>query len=48
VKTALERGFDLSKRQMNSVVNRVEQLCDLVNSEESIRVEDEDKDDLAG
>jgi hypothetical protein len=32
---------------VDGVVDRVEQLGDLVNAEESIRVEDEDQDDLA-
>jgi len=45
---ALEGGFSLSQRRVDGVVDRVEQLCDLVNAEESVRVEDEDQNDLAG
>lgn len=44
----LKGGFYLSQRYVNGAVDRVEQSCDLVNAEESVRVEDEDQNDLAG
>lgn len=43
---ALKGGFSFSQGGVDGVVDRVEQLCDLVNAEESVRVEDEVQNDL--
>ena len=41
-----ERGFSLSQRRVNGVVDRFEQLGDLMNAEERVSIEDEDQNDL--
>ena len=48
VEAALKGGFYLSNRGMNRVVDRIEQLDDLVNAEKGVSVEDERDDDLTG
>jgi len=47
VEVAFERGFYLSNRGMNRVVDRFEQLGDLVDAEECVGVEDDRNGNLA-
>ena len=45
---ALKGGFSLSQCRVDSIVDGIEQLGDLVDAEESVRVEDKDQNDLTG
>ena len=45
---ALKGGFSLSQCRVDSIVDGIEQLGDLVDTEESVRVEDKDQNDLTG
>ena len=48
IEAALKSGFYLSNRGVNGIVDGVEQLSDLVDAKERVRVEDERDNDLSG
>ena len=47
VEAALKSGFHLADSRMDSIVNRLEELSDLVDAEQRICVEDEGDDNLS-
>lgn len=48
IEATFERGFYISNRGVDGIVDGFEQLCDLVDAEERVGVEDERNDDFAG